>query len=87
MISLTNKTLKVIDFKVTTREELWTEIYASALEVGFSMDRASTETDRAVTLIFDEIGPKREAELREFHQVHRLRPRVISNRFKAAKQN
>lgn len=63
----TTRILKQFDVKVTTREATWAEIYTSALESGFTPSRASLETDKAVNLIFDKIGPEREAKLRSFY--------------------
>lgn len=70
------RVLKTINVKITTREALWTEIYTSALESGFSPAVASLETDKAVNLIFDQIGPEKEAKLRKFYNRDRLRPRT-----------
>jgi len=69
-----SRVLKTINVKITTREALWTEIYTSALESGFSPAVASLETDKAVDLIFDKIGPEKEARLRKLYS--REKPRV-----------
>jgi hypothetical protein len=58
------KVIKTLDIKVTTREALWTQIYVSAMESGFSPFDAKRQTDKAVKEIFDKIGPEKEAQLR-----------------------
>lgn len=76
----TEKLVKTFDFKVTTREETWTRIYASAVEAGFNAELALKETDKAIDLIFSKLGPELEEELRAKSLDNRLRPRTISFR-------
>jgi hypothetical protein len=71
------KTLRTLDIKVTTREALWTQIYVSAMEAGFSPSDAKRQTDKAVQMIFEEIGPEKEALLRKNYNHERLRSRPI----------
>lgn len=73
----TTKVIKTLDIKVTTREALWTQIYVSAMEAGFSPSDAKRQTDKAVQAIFDEIGPEKEAQLRKDFLHERLRPRTL----------
>jgi hypothetical protein len=74
------KVLKTIVVQVTTREELWTEVFAAAVAAGFTTELAQEQTSKVVNLIFSRIGPEKEAELRLKNQDGRLRPRPISDR-------
>lgn len=71
-----SRVIKTLNIKITTREALWTEIYTSAIESGFRPDVASLQTDKAVSLIFDRIGPEKEASLRSVYGRDKLRPRT-----------
>lgn len=66
------RVLKTIEVQVTTREEVWAEVYMAAIAAGFSVERAQEQTDRVIELIFARIGPEIEAELRS------MKPRRIS---------
>jgi hypothetical protein len=74
------KVLKTLDFPVTTREALWTAVFASAIDAGFTVEMATEQTSRVVDLIFSQIGPKKEAELRLLNQSSRLRPRTLTEK-------
>lgn len=62
------RVLQTIDFKITTREELWVQIYSASVGIGFSPDIAARETDKAVDLIFEALGTQTEWELRSCNQ-------------------
>jgi hypothetical protein len=74
------KVLKTIEVQVTTREELWAEVYTAAMAAGFTPELAQEQTDKVVDLIFTRIGTAKEAELRARNQEGRLRPRPVSDR-------
>lgn len=58
------RVLKTLDFRITTRELLWVQIFTASLEAGFSEPRAAEETDKVVEFIFNSIGAQVEAQLR-----------------------
>ena len=59
------RVLKTLDFRITTREILWVQIFTACVEAGFSESNATEETDKVVDFIFASIGAQTEARLRE----------------------